>query len=219
MTSFIVNQSRKNQRLHKDTTFKGRNVQDKHGSLVSNYLEDIDRCIDQSLKEYSCVFVLRIDLKIPSAEIPIQQDRLMERFVASLSAKIKYHQLRANACQKRTHPTKVRYVWCKEISTSNSTHYHFALMLNKQSYWRVGNYCYDEDNLYTLIINAWLSALGLSPNPKYQYLVHFTENGEYIMRRDDEQSIRDVFYRLSYLCKLDTKPHDAYQHNFGSSRS
>lgn len=218
MTYLINNPSRKNQILHTADHFNGHKVQINRGPLVHDYLLDLEDCITHALNDYSSVFVLRIDLKLPPLEVKTRQDRLIERFTASLSSKIRFHQRRSNHEGKRTHPTKLRYVWCKETSNSDKTHFHMALLLNKQAYWRVGAYTYELDNLYSLIINAWLSALGLAPEPKHKYLVHFTKNGEYIMRRDDKQSIDDVFHRLSYLCKLDTKPHDAYKRNFGCSR-
>lgn len=206
-----------NQKLHHSSFFNGYEVYTKRGPLIYQYLSGIEFCIDSALQDYSCVFVLRIDLKLPS-DISVPQERLIERFIASLRSKVRSASKKSTDQGKRVHPTNIRYVWCKEFSSTDQPHYHVALLMNKQSYWKVGRYDISGRSLYNMIVGAWMSALGLKDMERYKYLVNFSENGQYHMRRDSPVSVEEVFYRLSYLCKLDTKKFDRPGHSFGCSR-
>lgn len=217
MRKLSRNPCNRNQKLHYSSIFNGYKVYTDRGPLIHQYLSGIERCIESALIDYSSVFVLRIDLKLP-AGIDVTQERLVERFIASLKSKVRAASKQSTDQGKRVHATTIRYVWCKEFSSTNQPHYHVALLMNKQSYWRAGSYDINCKCLYSMIVGAWLSALGLSDIARYKYLVNFSENGQYHMRRDSPESVQDVFYRLSYLCKLDTKNFDSRGHSFGCSR-
>ncbi|MDH0363366.1 YagK/YfjJ domain-containing protein, partial [Comamonas aquatica] len=102
-----------NQKLHHSSFFNGYEVYTKRGPLIYQYLSGIEVCIDSALQDYSSVFVLRIDLKLPS-DISVPQERLIERFIASLRSKVRSASKRSMDQGKRVHPTNIRYVWCKE---------------------------------------------------------------------------------------------------------
>lgn len=206
-----------NQRLHHDSVYNGRSVFTARGPLIVQYLSGLEHCIECALEDYPEVFVQRLELMLPQDNLN-EPERLIERFFSSLRSKIDASQRQSRDFGKRAHSTKVRYVWCREFSTTGKPHYHVAILLNKQSYWRLGDYDFNRGNLYSMIVEAWLSALRLPRVDHYVPLVHITQRGSYLMRRDDPEAIDCVFNRLSYLCKADTKKFGSYRHNFGYSR-
>ncbi|WP_416372729.1 YagK/YfjJ domain-containing protein [Alcanivorax sp.] len=67
------------------------------------------------------------------------------------------------------------------------------------------------------IHKAWVSATYQMAKPS---LVHFCANGSYVIDRrsmEFERQKRDVFYRLSYLAKVETKE-TVVGRTFGCSR-
>lgn len=69
-------------------------------------------------------------------------------------------------------------------------------------------------------MKAWASALGLIDVNHAKRLVHFPANSSYFIDRNSElfeKQYEDLFYRTSYLAKVETKEYGDKQRNFGYS--
>lgn len=128
------------------------------------------------------------------------------------------HEYRRAQNGTRIYPNTLRDVWGKEYSQSGKCHYHACLVFNKDAYYHLGSY--DDDCLRGMIINAWYSALGLQLED-CPGLVHFPENGKYILDKNKPSFIfdyHDLLKRLEYLTKVDSKVFGEGERNFGCSR-
>ena len=194
-------------------------VQSDKGSLIENYLEKAYLCFMRSVEQYPSVFMLRFDLHLPRnyPEHFTADNFLMDKFFASLKAKLKHSQEIKRANGTRVHNTELRYIWCRERSTQNRIHYHVAILLNHDAYAHVGQFSLDHDNLFTRLHGAWASALGIYIDDVLG-LIHIPVNPTYCIRRDDIVSFENAFYRISYFCKMNSKDFNLGHHSFGSSR-
>ena len=209
-----------NQGLHNGSTFNGMRVQSDQGLLIDDYLSKAYCCLARSIEQYRSVFMLRVDLHLPKdyPEHLTADNSLMDKFFASLKAKISHSQHTKRNNGIRVHDTDVRYIWCRERSTQGRIHYHVAILLNHDAYAHIGQFSLDHDNLYARLHGAWASALGI-----YIYdtagLIHIPDNPTYRIERGDIESFEAAFYRVSYFCKMNTKEFNAGHHSFGSSRN
>lgn len=202
--------------LHNQATYQGLNVQTQRGSLIAKHLAKTLQTLKQSQSAYLESFCIRVDLHVPE-DHELADNEVMERFIASLRSKITHSTHVRTRQGIRVHPTKLRFVWCRELSITGRPHYHVFLMLNKQSYCHLGLFDLGHYNLYTRIHRAWASALGV-PLEDVIGLVHFPENPTMILRQDDQDSLNEVFHRVSYFTKEDTKEVGQGFHTFGVSR-
>lgn len=205
--------------LHHDSFFEGLPVQTERGPLVVSYLKRSRDIVNKSLSQYGRVFAFRVDLRFPLGfSFPvIDNNDVLERFFASLKAKIRHNRDQASLLNCYAHDTLVRYFWCRENGQHGIPHYHVAIMLNYDAFCTLGKFEKDRDNLFNRLHEAWASALDLSTNLVFG-LVEFPTNPFYILRRDDMNSVAEFFYRASYLCKAETKFYGNGVHGFGSSR-
>lgn len=205
--------------LHQVPTFEGLPVQTKRGPLVVSYLKRSKDILNRSLQQYGRVFAFRVDLRYPVGyTFPIiDNNEILDRFFASLKAKIRYNRDQALADNRYAHDTLVRYVWCRELGQHGIPHFHMAILLNYDAFCSLGRFELGRENLFNRLHSAWASALGLSIENVIG-LVEFPKNPFYVLRRDDPESMADFFYRASYLCKADTKYYGNGVHGFGSSR-
>lgn len=190
------------------------------GGFNENHLTRTYHCMLDALAEYSRVCMMRFDLHVPSDYYchDLTHNDLLARFFASLKAKISHAQKKAAKLGVRIHKTRLRYVWCREMSTSQGHHYHVAIFLNHDAFAFMGRYDTSHDNMYTRIRSAWDSALGAGTRCR-SGAIHIPENAVYKIVQGDHGSFNAAFCRLSYLAKLDTKtPHNAY-HVFGASHN
>ena len=163
--------------------------------------------------------MLRFDLHLPN-DYPDHltfNNSLMEKFFASLKAKIKHSQATKRRDGFRVHDTDLRYIWCRERSTQGRVHYHVAILLNHDAYAYIGEFNLDKENMYTRLYGAWSSALGIYVDDA-RGLIHIPDNPTYCIHRDDITSFENAFYRISYFCKKDSKEFNSGHHSFGSSR-
>ena len=205
--------------LHYEQIFEGFPVQTERGPLVVPYLRRSKETLARSLQQYSRVFAFRVDLRFPVGfSFPIiDNNDVLERFFASLKAKIRHNRDQALTLNRYAHDTLVRYFWCRENGRHGIPHYHLAIMLNYDAFCTLGKFEIDRYNLFNRLHEAWSSALDLSTNQVFG-LVEFPTNPYYILRRDDMSSVAEFFYRVSYLCKAETKFYGNGVHGFGSSR-
>ena len=186
------------------------------GDIDCDYMAKINEVIQCSLVDYSSIFALRIDLRFanPEAGCPDSpvctqnvEGQVMKRFIASLKSQLNAYDERRKRMNVRVHPTKLRYLWVSEQNEAELPHYHLIIVLNKAAYWRLNNFNSSE-SLAGKIQKAWCSALGLD-YPAFGRLVHFPENCEYVLTREEAKhrapSFMGFMYRVSYLAKLRTK--------------
>ena len=210
----------KNLHIHQGSDFMGLDVQIHRGSLVENYLNRALGCIESALNKYTRVSMMRFDLHLPenSADSIICDNFIITKFFSSLKEKIEYSQAISKKNGNRTHDTDVDYIWCRENSAAGKTHYHVAIFLNGYAYRFIGKFNLSHDNMYTRIHEAWGSALFTHPED-IQGLIHIPDNPNYEIIRGNDNSLREAFHRISYLCKIDSKNFGNRHHCFGFSRN
>lgn len=215
----------KNLTLLNESHFNGCSVY-ASGQLIQDYLWRIDEVINKALNEHPRTLVIRFDLHLPAIpnciDYPIEYgSNVITRFIESFKAQIKADILKKMREGKRVHPCSVRYVWVKERNNAAQAHYHVALMLNNDTYNRLGNYQRPGNNNVTRIINAWASALRIESHVA-QSLVHFPQSTPvYYLDRNAQtfpQDYQAVFNRLSYFAKSETKHFGDHSNSFGCSR-
>lgn len=213
--------SNKNLTLCNDSPYEGLSVQIDKGPFIVEYLERLHQTIYRAFSEYPRVFAFRVDLRFPS-DRPLPADAytnaVIDRFLASFKAKIRHNRTSARLGNKYAHDTRVRYVWTREYGQAGKPHFHLAFLLNYDAFNTLGKFSPGRDNLFSRMVEAWASALGL-PVAAVCPLVHIPENHYYHLRRDDLEGREAFFARASYLCKSATKEFGNGNHGFGCSRS
>lgn len=180
------------------------------------YLNRINNVAMNVMLKFKRISFFRIDLHYPLGDICYRNDsKVITRFVESLKSKIKYDIKRKSQFWGKTLTDGLDYIWVREIGTiNNNTHYHVALLLNKDIYYSFGHFS-EEGNLANLINQAWCSALSISPQLG---LVHFA-SASYLDQNKECADVRlnSIMNNLSYLAKDYTKNyHDGYR-SFGCS--
>lgn len=205
--------------LIESDTYNGFSVMASKGPFVATYLDRLIQVMDDSLVEHPRTFAVRFDLQIPKSRLDAGKHRLIDRFISSLKGKVKRARLRAadEAKNRWAHGSAVRYVWAREVTQNNREHYHFVLFLNRDAFNAVGSYSPDSSNLYSRLLEAWASALGVGVD-EVCGLVHVPRNATYWVTAGDEDSQDELIYRASYLAKVATKKTGS-RHSFGFSRS
>ena len=206
--------------LHHDASYLDLPVMQDKGPFVLGYLERLKQTIDRTLAQYPRVFAFRVDLRLPTGQLLPDDaftNQVMSRFIASFKGKIEHNRRRALDTSKYAHECNVRYVWAREVGEFGRPHYHLLILLNRDAYCALGSFTSEQSNTCHRLEEAWASALGL-PLAAVNGLVHIPDNPTYMLRRDDQQGVNDLFYRASYLCKAATKSYGNGQHGFGCSR-
>jgi hypothetical protein len=186
-------------------------VQPNCGPLLEGYLCGIDKTLVNALNAYPRTCAIRFDLRISEVNQHIGSN-VISRFTDSLKAHVKADLNRKGKSGK----CKLRYVWAKEQSHGDYPHYHFVLLLNGNVYNAIGRYNADKGNMAAMINSAWASALGLTVGESLG-LIHFPDNAVYMVNRNQREylnQISDLFFRLSYLAKVDTKVFGDGSNNF-----
>ncbi|HGS5146674.1 inovirus Gp2 family protein [Vibrio diabolicus] len=182
-------------------------VYSKRGPLKPSHLLAIKQTFDNALKQYPRTLLLRIDLRYPqgfsSEKVSSKQiTKFQESFKAIMCAYLK----------RKTHNrhSKPRFIWCKEVVTSETPHYHVAVLLNGDVFQGIGPYD-DIKGEYVsgMIAKAWASATGLSVEQASR-AIYYPNNGTYeINKRLDEEAFynqyNQAFYRVSYFAKKESK--------------
>ena len=217
-------QSNRNLTIHSKGVFNGREVLTNH-QLSQEYLASIEGVLTKSLQEYPRTFVVRVDLHLPSVmacrEYPGAFNcEVITRFLESLKSQCKAHQERSRREGKRVHRNTLRYIWVKEQGDSDVPHYHLALLFNNDAYFTLGDYKSIKENLAGRIYKAWARALMVDTD-KVIGLVHFPiRRPTYHLNFNSnsfQQDYNEVFKRLSYLAKFNTKNYGIRKKNFSAS--
>ncbi|OLQ88020.1 hypothetical protein BIY22_07550 [Vibrio panuliri] len=181
------------------------------------YLNKIINVVENAVEQYPRTFIVRVELRFPQSNL-YDTDGVMKRFIESLKSQIDADIKRKRKFGKKTPSCYVRYVWAREIETSINHHYHMALFFNKDVYSCVGKFN-NEANLSYRIKRAWCSALDLDMC-EADGLIEFPSNHEYRLNKHGEDYgmvVENVFERLSYFAKVDTKVYGNRRRNFGYS--
>nr|WP_067286899.1 inovirus Gp2 family protein [Marinobacterium profundum] len=189
------------------------------GLLVKEYLDRLLYVIDNATQDFTRVFAVRVDLRCagPTGDI-ISSNEVIDRFKKSLDSRLDSYQKRRARQGKRVCRSAVRMVWARELKDSRTPHYHLLLLFNREQFHRLGEYHSVSGSLMTMIRDAWYSALGLSLHLA-PGLVYIPENAEYHLNRSDHYAqLPALFFRASYLCKVDTKCFGQGLQNFGGTR-
>ncbi|MDC9511412.1 inovirus Gp2 family protein [Pseudoalteromonas sp. Angola-4] len=190
--------------------------------LVMPYLGAIEKVMLAACAEHKRTFAVRIDLRLPahSNTINLNSNKVCTRFIASLESQIKADTKRKARDGKTPHPCNIRYIWTREKNKAHQQHYHFVLFFNKDRYHCTGKINIESDNLFTRIAKAWASALSL-PLDETMQLAHLPQNAHYYLDVNNPnftQDFHDLYYRLSYFAKLNTKRYGLGQRCFGYSQ-
>ena len=211
--------------IHK-SPWNGYDIQDQYVPLHEGYLFNILGVIQSALRQYPKILVIRFDLRLPEG-FDKTDTAVISRFFDSLKSQIHEDYLRHVSKGKYVAHCRLRYVWAKELGyRSDGLHYHVAILLSYKRFCLLGNFDYDEEpdltkaqkSMVWRIRKAWVSATYQMAKPS---LVHFCANGKYVMDRKSpelEKQKRNVFYRLSYLAKVETKE-TVEGRTFGCSRN
>lgn len=188
---------------------------------IEEYLFNIRSVMDCVVQNYSKVFAVRVDLRFPDM-FESGDTAVITRFFESLKAQLKADYLAKlrDTSLGQVHESELFYIWVKEISGRDKCHYHVCLFFNGHAYKSLGKFELGRANMYNRIHKAWASALRLDIS-HVQGLIHFPENAQYLLCRnqaDFTYIYQDLFKRLSYFAKTDTKIYGNGNHNFGCSR-
>ncbi|RJG40060.1 inovirus Gp2 family protein [Motilimonas pumila] len=212
---------------NKSLTFNGLEVLS-NLTLSEAYLSSIYNLMDRAMAEQARTTVLRFDLHLPNLqtylEEPTQEysSNVITRFIESFKAQVRAGIAKKEREGKRVHPCTIRYVWAKEMNAATQPHYHVALILNKDAYFGFGDYRELRNNLAGKLYRAWASALMYENPEDVVSLIHIPSDTPYyhLDRNSSDylQQCNDVFRRLSYLAKYETKQYGSRSKNFSCSR-
>ncbi|AMF98495.1 TPA: inovirus Gp2 family protein [Vibrio parahaemolyticus] len=194
--------------------------------MIESYLHGIHSVLKNACNQHSRTFVFQVVLKFPQAGGTFPNDAI-SRFIKSFKAKVSADQCRRIREGKRVHSTSIRYVWCREISSSLNVHYHVYFLMNADAYWQLGDFGANaQGHLSQMLVSAWGSAIGIS---NARGLVHFGQGARKLNVNDitgevvphfngsEYDTFEDIFYWMSYLAKTDTKQFGDGGRNFGCS--
>lgn len=206
--------------LHYAPYYQGLPVQTQKGPLVEDYLYRLKYVTEAALGQYDRVFAFRFDLRFPVNQPPpyFGDNVVLERFTASVKAKIRHNRNKAQEINRYAHDSTVRYAWCRELGQHGIPHYHWVMLLNNDAFCSLGVFEMGRENLFNRLHEAWASALRL-PIESVVGLVELPDHPYYRLQRDDLGSLSRFFFRASYLCKAETKHYGSGVHGFGASRT
>ena len=206
--------------LHAQSTYEGLPVLNCAGGMVSKYLERWYLTLNHATQRYSKVFAVRVDLQFPSyySSCQVLSNEYLHVFIKSLRHRLKQHRDQRKRLGQHVYCTDFDYVWAREYgSDRDRPHFHLILLFNGHAFNSLGHFSSECESMYNRIGESWADALGFHVAEGVR-LVHFPEDGQYVLDSRDQKQLAQVFYRGSYLTKVATKHfHDGF-HVFGGSR-
>ncbi len=154
--------------------------------VIKKMYEKVSELIDAYIDKHSKVFMARFDLKYHQDAQRGQDNRDIQRCMASVAKNLK---------RKHLDPA---YIWAREQHESQNPHYHCLIMVN-------GNKTQCAKTIYDVVNTNWHAAT----NQTGEGLVHrcWEENGKLwgeMIRRGEEPSEWNKGKR-TYLCKPQAK--------------
>lgn len=210
----------RNLTLHTADQYAGMPVLTSPGPLIEQYLSRIQQVTESALTQYPRTFAYRIDLRYPVDYLgtAMESNQIIERFIASLKAKLNHNRDKARQVNPHAHGNVLRYVWCREYGQNSGVpHYHLVLFLNNDAFCTLGKYQFGLDNLFNRLHEAWASALGMAVQDM-SGLVELPQDARWTLQSNNPSVMQEFFLRASYLAKAQTKYYHSGIHAFGSSR-
>lgn len=209
--------------LFNESHFRGLPVITQHGPLIEQYLERTYDTLYRTVAQHGKLFAIRIDLRFPRHYWPLEGQMLgndfLTRFKNLLQSRIENSQSVAATRGTRVHPANLRCIWAREYDQGGGKpHFHVLILLNGHAYRSLGKFDPNGQNMMSRILEAWAAALGLACIDT-RGLVHVPNNAQYHVDLRDADSMRELFYRASYLCKAWSKDFADGCHPFGASRT
>lgn len=200
--------------------FSGLPILQFKNGVYGEYLHNNFNVIYHALNRYAKVFAVRVDLRFPDY-FDTDNNRYVTRFIESLKAKITADYIaKCKNTEGFVHQSEVLYIWVQETGELNRPHYHLCLFFNGNAYRSLGVFELGRPNLYNRIVKAWASALALDVVAA-QGLVHFPKAPCYLLERGrihQTNTLRELFLRLSYFAKVDSKTYGDGRRHYGCSR-
>lgn len=210
-----------------DQHYHGLQAMEDYGPYCEQHLSKLYQTIMLSLREHPQTLAIRFDLRLPSYIEHADEyyhNGMIATFFKKLREKVDGNRDAAKEKNSKAHRSSLRYVWCRE-STGSKPHWHCVIFVNKHAYRGLGKNDPNSDNMRNRIREAWGEAIGLDWYNS-NGLPFFPANACYVLdakpsdgfRHGEIKGLDELFYRASYLCKLDTKVFGQRTHTFGCSR-
>ncbi|WP_133012443.1 inovirus Gp2 family protein [Marinomonas flavescens] len=200
--------------------------------LVECYLAQTHNVMSKAFAQHPRSIVFHAELRFPkSYQCSMADNECLSRFIASFKEQV-CAELKTRAKSGcRVHKTAVRYVWCREQSSSKNVHYHVFFLMNGDSFRNYGDLSNPMRGQLCYMLNiAWCRALHIEQNP-CSGLVHFpgpimrininelnpTKSYDEFMKVD-ATPLESVAHWISYLSKIDTKQYGQGRRSFGCSQ-
>jgi len=220
--------------IHQGTHFEGFPVNSSNWSLVESYLTQTYKVLNLALLAHPRTIVFHAVLNLPrDYDAQLYDPKCISQFIASFKEQVESDQKRRKGAGKRTHRNEIRYIWCREKETSSNYHYHIFILMNGDSYRSFGDLEHPKPGqLFYMLNSAWCRTLNIY-NDGNSGLVHLANvSPEYINANEanfdckydkyigeEVCTYESVFYRMSYLAKLETKCFEDGNRNFGCSQN
>lgn len=174
-------------------THNGIEYQINNAATYGVYLNILNRALDQldvCISKWKRVFVIRFDLH---QKYHAPDNKMVSKFRKNLARRI----------ERQYESFEMGYAWCREQEKAKGQHYHVALYLD-------GDKVNHSSRISKMIRETW-EAL------KVGNTVHIPKNCYYNIT--DNESKREVVYRISYLSKQRGKGYRPPQtKDYGTSR-
>jgi hypothetical protein len=162
------------------------------------------------------VFAFRVDLRLPlGVELPDYActNEVITRFLESFKAKVEHDRQRARTRYRYAHDSRARYVWTREVSRGERSHYHLLILLNGDAYFTVGRKTSTEQNISHRLQEAWATALELSVE-EVSGLVEIPRAAGYLVTRARRAEIKRQTERYVEAIAASSEPayHVSHDH-------
>ncbi|MDW3136308.1 inovirus-type Gp2 protein [Vibrio sp. 1288] len=213
--------------IYQGEKYLGLPVNCKH-ELHESYLAATHRVLLTALSHHPRSILFHVILRYPQNWLSGSEGSIT-RFLKAFKAKVHADQQRRIRWGKNCHLTRVNYIWCRESSTELKEHYHVFILLNRDSYRKLGHPSgHRIGELTWMISSAWAGAIGLN-HTDVAGLIEFKHPKSIIVKDipgsikeeyDDvlRDSFESAFHWMSYACKLTTKEYGNGVRHFGSSQ-
>jgi transcription initiation factor IIE alpha subunit len=167
-------------------------VNSKGSGLISHSIKAMINQVDVMLNHHSKILIVRFDLHI------YQQTK--DNAIITIFNRRLFKWLK-----RKYNLTRVGFLWCREQEKAKQQHYHYALMID-------GHKVRHPIGILLKVKEIWEQNLNHS-------LEYTPKNCYYNLERDNDKSIQDAIYRISYLAKARGKGYKPDQtKNYGTSR-
>jgi hypothetical protein len=129
--------------------------------LVECYLAQTHNVMKKAFAQHPRSIVFHAELRFPQTyQCSISENGCISRFIASFKAQVDAEIKARSKYGSRAHHTAVRYVWCREQSSSKNVHYHVFFFMNGDTFRSYGDLLDPLRGQLCYMLNiAWCRAL------------------------------------------------------------